>query len=221
MFNGRLEDYLLMIPVLLISLTIHEFSHGYIAYRLGDPTAKDAGRLSLNPLKHLDPIGTIMMIIARIGWAKPVPINSYYFKDRKKGTILVSVAGPLSNLFMALIGVFLFEITFITAYGSIIAGNTAVMYFMDFLGLFFMVNINLAIFNLLPVPPLDGSKILSGVLPTDVYFRYLQHERVIGIIFLVAVIVFPTVLGKVLGFFTQPIAKSMIWFAELIIGIFV
>jgi Zn-dependent protease len=95
MFRGNLEDYLLMIPVLLISLTIHEYSHGYVAYRLGDPTAKNEGRLSLNPFRHLDPVGTIMMIIARIGWAKPVPINPSYFRDPKKGTILVSIGGPL------------------------------------------------------------------------------------------------------------------------------
>lgn len=220
MFSGRLEEYLFMIPVLLISLTIHEFSHGYIAYRLGDPTAKNEGRLTLNPFRHLDPIGTIMMVVARIGWAKPVPINPYYFKDRKKGTMLVSVAGPLSNLIMAFIGVFLFEITYIIGYGNIVAGNTFVLYFLVFLRLFFSVNINLAIFNLLPVPPLDGSKILSGVLPADKYFRYMQYERVIGMVFLLVVLVFPQALSRVLSFFTQPIAKSMIWCAELIIGIF-
>ena len=178
MFRGRLEDYLLMIPVLLISLTIHEFSHGYIAYRLGDPTAKNEGRLSLNPFRHLDPVGTIMMIIARIGWAKPVPINPIYFKDRKKGTMLVSIAGPLSNLAMAFIGVFLFEITYIVGYRNIIAGDYFTLYFIEFLKLFFLVNINLAIFNLLPVPPLDGSKILSGVLPADKYFRFMQYEDI-------------------------------------------
>ncbi len=220
MFRGSLEDYLLMIPVLLISLTIHEYSHGYVAYKLGDPTAKDAGRLSLNPLRHLDPVGTLMMIIARIGWAKPVPINPSYFKDPKKGTILVSIGGPLSNLLMAFIGVILFEITYVISYANIVAGETFVIYYMNFLVLFFSVNINLAVFNLLPVPPLDGSKILSGILPTEVYFRYMQKERIIGIIFIMIVMVFPTALSRVLSFLTRPIANSMIWFGELIVKAF-
>lgn len=220
MFRGSLEDYLLMIPVLLISLTIHEYSHGYVAYKLGDPTAKDAGRLSLNPLRHLDPVGTLMMIIARIGWAKPVPINPSYFKDPKKGTILVSIGGPLSNLLMAFIGVILFEITYVISYANIVAGETFVIYYMNFLVMFFSVNINLAVFNLLPVPPLDGSKILSGILPTEVYFRYMQKERIIGIIFIMIVMVFPTALSRVLSFLTRPIANSMIWFGELIVKAF-
>ncbi|HEY8422693.1 MAG TPA: site-2 protease family protein [Thermoclostridium sp.] len=220
MLRLSLEDILLMVPVLLISLTVHEFSHGYIAYRLGDPTAKVQGRLSLNPFRHLDPIGTIMMVVAKIGWAKPVPINPVYFKDRKRGTMLVSIAGPLSNLAMAFIGVFLFEITYIVGYRNIIAGDNFTLYFIEFLRLFFSVNINLAIFNLLPVPPLDGSKILSGVLPAEKYFRYMQYERYIGMIFLLVVLVFPSALSSVISFFTRPIAKSMIWCAEQIIGIF-
>ncbi len=221
MFSGELEIYILMIPVLLISLTIHEFSHGYIAYRLGDMTAKNEGRLSLNPLKHLDPVGTIMMVVARVGWAKPVPVNPYYFKDRKKGMMLVSIAGPLSNILMAFSGVILFEICAYSFYESILTGNKVAMYLLDFLRLFFAVNLNLAIFNLFPIPPLDGSKILTGVLPTETYFRYMQYERVIGMVFLFVVIFFPGVLGNVLGFFTNPIASSMIWVADKIIGIFV
>lgn len=221
MFSGELGDYILRIPVLLISLTIHELSHGYIAYRLGDTTAKDAGRLTLNPLKHLDPIGTIMMVVAKIGWAKPVPINPYFFRNRKKGTVLVSVAGPLSNIIMAFIGVFLFEITVYLSYGAIVSGNKPVLYYLDFLRLFFAMNLNLAIFNLLPVPPLDGSKILSAVLPEGTYFRFMQYERYIGMVFLLVVIVFPGIISGVLGFFINPIANSMIWVAERIIGLFV
>lgn len=219
-FGLRLEDILLRIPALLISLTVHEFFHGYIAYRLGDPTAKSQGRLTLNPFRHLDPIGTIMIITSGIGWAKPVPVSPVYFKDRKKGTMLVSVAGPLSNLVLAFIGVFIYEITYIIGYRNIIMGDTFTMYFMRFLYLFFFMNINLAVFNLLPVPPLDGSKILSGVLPADKYFRYMQYERQIGMIFLLIVLVFPAGLNRVLSFFTEPIANSMIWCAEAIIGIF-
>lgn len=221
MFSGELGMYIIMVPVLLISLTLHEFSHGYIAYRLGDMTAKNEGRLSLNPLKHLDPIGTIMMIVARVGWAKPVPVNPYYFKDRKKGMILVSLAGPLSNTIMAFTGVFLFQVCVYSFYDIIISGNKPIMYLLDFLHLFFIANLNLAVFNLLPVPPLDGSKILSGVLPTETYFRYMQHERTIGMIFLFVVIVFPGVIGNILGSITNPIASSMIWVSKKIIGLFI
>jgi len=221
MFSGELELYLLMVPVLLISLTVHEFSHGYIAYRLGDMTAKDEGRLTLNPLKHIDPIGAIMMIIARVGWAKPVPVNPYFFKDRKKGMMLVSVAGPLSNLLMAFTGIFLFQAVAYSFYEIILGGNKPLMYVLDFLRLFFAANLNLAIFNLLPVPPLDGSKILSGVLPTEMYFRFMQYERTIGMVFLLIVVVFPGVLSNILGFFTNPIAESMIWISEKIIRLFV
>ena len=167
MLNQSLEQYILIIPVLLISLTIHELSHGYTAYRLGDMTAKDQGRLTLNPLKHLDPIGTIMLFVARIGWAKPVPVNPFFFRDRKKGMMLVSIAGPLSNLVLAFMGIFLYQLSFITMYGLIVRGNNIVTYWLLFLSLFFSVNLNLAIFNLLPIPPLDGSKVLSGVLPAD------------------------------------------------------
>ena len=220
MFSGELGLYILMVPVLLISLTIHEFSHGYIAYRLGDMTAKNEGRLSLNPLKHLDPIGTIMMIVARVGWAKPVPVNPYFFKDRKKGMMLVSVAGPLSNIIMAFTGVLLFQISAYSFYDIIVSGSKPILYVLDFLQLFFVANLNLAIFNLLPIPPLDGSKILSGGLPTETYFRYMQHERSIGMVFLVVVVVFPGVLGNILGFFTNPIASSMIWMSNKIIGLF-
>ncbi len=220
MFNQSLEFYILMIPVLLISLTVHEFSHGYIAYRLGDMTAKNEGRLTLNPIKHLDPIGTIMMFVARIGWAKPVPINPYFFRDRKKGTMLVSVAGPLSNLLMAFIAIFIYKIFVLSMYGMLIAGNKPLIYLVDFLILFFSVNLSLAVFNLLPVPPLDGSKILSGVLPSETYFRFMQYERMIGMVFLFVVIVFPGVLGSILGFFTEPIANSMIWVIDKIIGLF-
>ncbi|HEY8501030.1 MAG TPA: site-2 protease family protein [Clostridia bacterium] len=221
MLNQSLEQYILIIPVLLISLTIHELAHGYTAYRLGDMTAKEQGRLTLNPLKHLDPIGTIMLVVARIGWAKPVPVNPYFFRDRKRGMMLVSIAGPLSNLILAFMGIFLYQISFVTMYENIVRGSSIVTYWLLFLSMFFSINLNLAIFNLLPVPPLDGSKILSGILPADKYFRFMQYERIIGMIFLVAVIVFPGIISTVIGFFTKPIADSMLWVTDKIIGLFV
>lgn len=221
MFNEPLEFYILMIPVLLISLTFHEFSHGYIAYRLGDNTAKDAGRLTLNPLKHLDPIGTLMMFVARIGWAKPVPVNPSFFKDRKKGMMLTSIAGPLSNLLMAFVVAFPLQIVIVTGFESIYAETGAAYWLFKFLALLFYVNINLAVFNLFPIPPLDGSKILSAVLPTEVYFRFMRYEQYIGLAFLVIVMFFGSGFGKVIGFFTEPISNSMQWVAAKIVGLFI
>jgi len=214
-------NFLLMMPVLLISLTFHELSHGYIAYRLGDPTAKDAGRLTLNPLKHLDPIGTLMMFVARIGWAKPVPVDPSFFKDRKKGMMLTSVAGPLSNLLVAFIVAFPLQLLVFTSYVRIDAGNGVAYYLFQFLALLFYVNLNLAIFNLFPIPPLDGSKILSAVLPTEAYFRFMRYEQMIGLAFLVIVMFFKTGFGAVIGFFTDPISRSMLWFAGKVVGLFV
>lgn len=220
MFNRSLEEYIIMIPVLLITMTIHELAHGYIAYRLGDMTAKEQGRLTLNPLKHLDPVGTLMMIIARIGWAKPVPVNPYYFRDRKKGMMLVSIAGPLSNVLLAFVGSFLYVIASVTLYDSYVSGNRISWYLILFLSAFIISNLNLAFFNLLPVPPLDGSKILSGVLPTETYFRLMQYERMIGMVFLFVIIAFPGVIGNIIGFFTRPVAESMLWVARTVVSLF-
>jgi Zn-dependent protease len=221
MFNEPLEYYFLMIPVLLISLTFHEFSHGYIAYRLGDITAKNAGRLTLNPLKHLDPIGTLMMFLAGIGWAKPVPVDPFYFRDKKKGMMLTSIAGPLSNLLMAFVVAFPLQIVYFTGYERIDAQTGAVFYVFQFLWLLFHVNVNLAIFNLFPIPPLDGSKILSAVLPSEAYFRFMRYEQYIGLAFLLIVMFFKTGLGTVIGFFSGPISNSMLWVAEKVVRFFI
>lgn len=221
MFNEEIYYYILMIPVLLISLTFHEFSHGYIAYRLGDITAKNAGRLTLNPLKHLDPVGTLMMFFAGIGWARPVPVDPFYFKDKKKGMMLTSIAGPLSNIVIAFISVFPMELIWLTSYKELQTGQGFIFYLYIFFSMLFSVNLNLAIFNLFPVPPLDGSKILSAVLPTEVYFRFMRYERYIGLAFLVIVILFKGGLSSIIGFFTNPIATSMMWVAEKILSLFV
>ena len=220
MFTEDLGFYILMIPVMLITLTFHEYSHGYIAWRLGDDTAKNAGRLTLNPLKHLDPIGTLMMFVARIGWAKPVPVNPSAFKDKKKGMMLTSIAGPISNLLMAFIVAFLLQVVLVLGFSSIYAETGAVYWLFQFLLLLFYVNINLAVFNLFPIPPLDGSKILSAVLPTELYFRVMRYEQYIGLAFLVIVVFFGKGFGEVINFFTKPISSSMLWIAAKVVGIF-
>lgn len=196
-----------LLPAILISLTIHELSHAYTSYRLGDPTAKNMGRLTLNPLKHLDVFGTIMLLVSRFGWAKPVPINPTYYKDYKKGTMIVSLAGPMSNILLATI----FSIPlmyFGTKYNIRSLGQTlfsqdyrAIIY--NFSSLMVDINIGLAVFNILPIPPLDGSKILSGILPNKQYYKLLQYENQVGMIFILIVFVIPGVLNFVMSPFIR------------------
>lgn len=214
----RLIGYLYMVPVILLSLSFHEFSHAYVSYRLGDPTAKNMGRLTLNPFKHLDPIGTLMMFVARVGWAKPVPINPVYYRDRKKGTMLVSLAGPLSNIMLAFLAAF--PLVYIGLKYSFRPSGFSMVLF-EFSMLFFAVNINLAVFNMIPIPPLDGSKVLSGVLPQRTYFKLMQYENIIGIIFLVIVFMFPGILTSVIGFVASPIQNGILNIVRPIVSLFV
>jgi Zn-dependent protease len=199
--SADIIQYLYIIPISLISITFHEFMHGYVSYRLGDPTARAMGRLTLNPIKHIDPIGLLMMIFAHIGWAKPVPINPAYYRKRKSGTILVSVAGPLTNLTLA----FLFSIPLIwldLRYRMGMDGLYITFSALNFLHnvsyVFIFLNVGLAVFNLLPIPPLDGSKILSGILPTETYFKFMRYERYIGIAFLAIVLLVPGILSTII-----------------------
>lgn len=206
MITNSIVKYICLIPVILVSLVFHEFSHAFVSYKLGDPTAKNLGRLTLDPLKHLDPLGTLMIIISSIhgfgfGWAKPVPINPRYYKNPKTGSMIVSLAGPMSNLLLAFIfSIPLFYYTEINTIWYImdkaVNFHTALIQ-LCYLG--FYINLGLAVFNLLPVPPLDGSKILSGILPARYYFKMMEYENYIGLIFLVLIFVFPGVLSTILG----------------------
>ena len=172
MLQSFLQDAIYLIPAVLLSLSFHEFSHGYVAFKLGDPTAKQAGRLTLNPLAHIDPLGTLCMLIFRFGWAKPVPVNVMYFKDRKKGMAITAAAGPISNLLLAFLCLLLFVPVLVYA------GWTAVgSYAANFLYIMVMINVGLAVFNLLPISPLEGSKILYAVLPNKIYFSIMRYER--------------------------------------------
>lgn len=220
----NIYQILYIVIIILLSLTVHEVAHGYVSYRLGDPTAKNMGRLTLNPIKHLDVLGTIVMVAsmyagAGFGWAKPVPINPAYYRHTKRDTMLVSVAGPLSNLLLAFISVFpLVYLGYKFDLNSLGASDIRIVLF-NFLLMLFVTNTNLAIFNLIPVPPLDGSKILAGLLPTRQYYKYLEHERYISFAFMILIFVgfymFPNILNAV----TNPVRLIFIDIARPIIGL--
>jgi len=169
----RITEILINGIILLIAFPIHECAHALTAKWLGDDTAEKQGRITLNPLKHLDLWGTILMLFAGFGWAKPVPINPKNFKNRKLGMALSSLAGPLSNLILAYISMILSKILMYTSTSDELSTICVTAMF---------INIGLAVFNLIPVPPLDGSRILLLILPEKLYFKVMKYENVIFII---------------------------------------
>jgi len=211
----NLKLFLLLMPVLLFSLTIHEFSHGMVAYLLGDPTPRRAGRLTLNPLKHLDLFGTLTLILTQaIGWAKPVPINPNYFKNPWRDMALTSAAGPLSNLLAAVIFSFLYHL--FTLYNLQLGG----LLVSEPLSLIFLlgvkINLGLAIFNFLPIPPLDGSKVLVKFLPPQLRADYLRLEM-LGF-FIILLLALTGLLGRTLYPILSFLSNLLLYFTSLPFG---
>ena len=167
------ESFLLLAPPILLAITFHEYAHGWTAMKFGDPTAKMMGRLTLNPLVHLDPIGTLMLFLVHFGWAKPVPVDPRYFSDPKRQMLWVALAGPVANMILAF-----FSGILIIGFASsnfMFSSNTAIIGNMLVYSL--QINLALAVFNLLPIPPLDGSKILRGLLPYEYEHIAVQMEQ--------------------------------------------
>ncbi len=195
-------DFLIIAPSALIALTLHELAHGLVAFFLGDPTAKRMGRLTLNPLKHLDLMGTILIFVLHFGWAKPVIVNPNNFKNPKRDMVLVALAGPLTNLILAA----LFGLGVKLISGSYIIGSepselTIVLYRMLFFGV--IINVSLAIFNMLPIPPLDGSRLIGAIVPDRYNMQYRKFEKV-GTMFLMGILLIGafseiSIIGKILN----------------------
>ena len=180
----------------LLCITLHELSHGFVAWRLGDPTAKNAGRLTLNPIKHLDLFGLLMMLIAKVGWAKPVPVDMRYFKQPKQGMAITALAGPAANFLTALAA---------TAAASLIYHVAplrpvwvAVLCFLSNMSL---LGVGMGLFNLIPISPLDGSKILLALLPNRIYYKILRYEKYVMGLLIVLVL---------LGVFDRPLSFLML-----------
>lgn len=196
--NHFITELIILAPPLLFALTFHEFAHGFVAYRLGDPTARDAGRLTLNPLKHLDPLGTIAFFFIKFGWAKPVPVNPGYFRNPKKDMLWVALAGPATNLILAVVSALLTKgiwmLATILPYSA--AAEAILVPVNSMLIASVWINLVLCIFNFLPIPPLDGSRILMGLLPNNLALSYMRIER-FGFLIII-VLAFSGVLSKVI-----------------------
>ena len=196
----------------LICITFHELSHGFVAYRLGDPTAKNMGRLTLNPIKHIDIFGFLMMVVAGFGWAKPVSVNMLKFKNPKRGMAITALAGPVSNLLLAAV--------VMVIYGAVSAlmgsrpsggvGDTVLQMIVRTA----YISIALAIFNMLPIPPLDGSKVLFSFVPNRVYMKLMQYERY-GFIILI-VLMYTKAFDSTIGKLTLSIYNYMIGIAQAV-----
>lgn len=213
-----LIQMLYTVPVLLIAFPIHELSHGLTANKLGDPTAKNMGRLTLNPLKHLDVIGTVCLILFRFGWAKPVPVNPNNFKNPKAGMAVTALAGPLSNLIFGFLSIILMELLGACVFtNSVVYNICSIIY--TFLYYSAWINISLCLFNLIPFPPLDGEKILAFFLPDNIeafFNRYAMYFQV-----LLMFLLFTPVVTKPLTYMVNNVFNNLDSIVKLILSPFI
>lgn len=208
MFGLDLLDMVAGLPGLVMALSLHEYAHAKAADAMGDFTPRMMGRLTMNPLAHIDPIGLVMLLVAHFGWAKPVMFNPNNFRNRNRGEMIVALAGPAANLLIAFLAM-----TFLVVYAdvmhlSLTKGLHRVLY------MIIIYNINFAIFNMIPLPPLDGSKVLASFLPGELKYRFLALERY-SMLIMIAFLATP-----VLGYILIPLEKIIIKFYVAIITLF-
>lgn len=199
-----LVELLLSVAAILLCLTVHETCHGLAAWALGDPTAKRLRRLSLNPIRHIDPFGALMMLVAGFGWAKPVPVDPRYFRNPKLGMAVTALAGPVSNLVMAYLALLLRAVLLAFYHPGSVLLEGAV----GFCETLAILNVGLGIFNLIPFPPLDGSKVLGAFLPDRAYYQLMRYERW-GMLLLMALLW--------LGVFSAPLSAARTWVLDLLL----
>lgn len=202
------REFLYFIPGFVLGLTLHEFSHAFTAFRLGDPTARNMGRLTLNPLAHLDLLGSIMLLVVGFGWAKPVPVDASHFRSPRAGMAAVAFAGPLSNILLAALIGFLFRLSFAEASGALPEVWVKIIVYAVW------INIILALFNMIPVPPLDGSRILRSVVPDAWQAGYSNFEKfgpmVLFALLLVANLTGISIFGRIINPAAQPLVRLIL-----------
>ena len=217
LFSGypiSLESILMQILatlfVIFCILPLHEYAHGWMAERLGDHTARYAGRLTLNPLASLDPIGALFLLLFGFGWAKPVPVDTRNFKKPKRDMALTALAGPVSNLLASLVGASLYSVLVLILAA---AGISTPLFVQAFFSAYITINVALAVFNLLPIPPLDGSKIVGAFLSNRAMYAYYRYQNIIVLVLFL--LLFSGVLSRPLAFLENWMLEGILWIAEL------
>lgn len=210
----NLTDYIYIVVAALFAIILHEIAHGLVSTWLGDPTPKRQGRLSLNPLKHLDPIGTLCLIFFHVGWAKPVVVNPDYYKNKKRGMALVALAGPLMNFLLAI-----FSIIIMAIFLKVNAYSNVLIIIYNFLLYFSVINLGLGLFNLIPIPPLDGSRILGAFLKDDTYEQYMKYERY-GFIIIAILLALSSLRGNGTSFISELVDIIFNFIFRLVLKIF-
>lgn len=210
----NLTDYIYIVVAALFAIILHEIAHGLVSTWLGDPTPKRQGRLSLNPLKHLDPIGTLCLIFFHVGWAKPVVVNPDYYKNKKSGMALVALAGPLMNFLLAI-----FSIIIMAIFVKVNAYSNVLIIIYNFLLYFSVINLGLGLFNLIPIPPLDGSRILGAFLKDDTYEQYMKYERY-GFIIIAILLALSSLRGNGTSFISELVDIIFNFIFRLVLKIF-